>query len=94
MHRTTNSHFLALLTLLFLAFSLPAQVSVDSLKTEYLDRPLGLDEPEPRFSWQLLADGADRGIYQQAYRIRVLDPAGTQVWDSGRRADGHSLNIV
>ena len=94
MHRTFNSHFLALVALLFLAFSLPAQVSVDSLKTEYLDRPLGLDEAKPRFSWQLQADGADRGIFQQAYRIRVIDPAGTQVWDSGRREDGHSLNIV
>ncbi|MBC2839319.1 alpha-L-rhamnosidase [Robiginitalea sp. SC105] len=86
------------LGLLFLSFlfsaSLSSQVRVDSLRTEYLDRPLGLDEAQPRFSWQLLTDGDARGIQQAAYRIRVSGPGDTPAWDSGRREGARALNIA
>ncbi len=45
--------------------------SISNLRTEYMKQPLGLDEPVPRFSWQL--ESAENGILQQAYRIRVME---------------------
>ncbi len=66
----------------------------DRLRTEYLDRPLGLGTRTPRFSW--ICDG---GISQTAYRI-VAFRDGEEVWDTGRvessqmthvRYDGQTL---
>ncbi len=61
----------------------PADLQVDNLKA-----PLGIDDPAPRFSWQL-HDPA-RGAMQTAYRIMVASRADRllagkpDVWDSGR----------
>jgi alpha-L-rhamnosidase len=57
-------------------------------RTECIDRPLGLEVAQPRFSWALETSG--RGIRQTAYRIRVasdaelLSAATADLWDSGR----------
>jgi len=48
------------------------------LRTEYLDRPLGLGIRMPRLSWN-----AEGGIAQTAYRI-VATRDGAEVWDTGR----------
>lgn len=56
------------------------------LTTDHLRDPLGIDNPVPRFGWQLRAGGRHRA--QRAYRIvvatdrRRLD--APDVWDSGR----------
>ncbi len=78
------------------AFTGPVELRVDDLKT-----PLGIDDPAPRFSWQL-QDPA-RGAKQTAYEVMVASRAellgngrGTgnaDVWDSGRIESGSSLNI-
>lgn len=75
----------------FLMTLLPALAgspAVTGLKTEHLVNPLGIDNPEPRFSWHL-DDGRD-GAAQTAYRITVasdsLDFDAHLVWDSGRVA--------
>jgi len=44
------------------AFTGPVELRVDNLKT-----PLGIDDPAPRFSWQL-QDSA-RGAKQTAYEV-------------------------
>ncbi len=58
------------------------------LRTEYLEQPLGIDEPQPRLSW--LLESAGRAKVQSAYQIVVasnrewLEPAHSDLWDSGR----------
>ncbi|MGO1245041.1 MAG: family 78 glycoside hydrolase catalytic domain, partial [Sphingobacterium sp.] len=56
---------------------------IDALRCEHLDRPLGIDEPNPRLSWQIKSDRA--GIKQKAYQLIV----GT---DSMQVASGHGDN--
>src|ERR1700722_6839873 len=70
----------------------PVELKVDDLKT-----PLGIDDPAPRFSWQL-QDPA-RAARQTAYDIEVatkpelLQTGKPDVWSSGRVASGQSLNV-
>ena len=69
-----------------------AQGSSFRLRTEYLDAPLAIDEPQPRFSWA--RTHPSRGTTQTAYRISVAQlPAAAVVWDSGRVVGNSSLNI-
>ena len=74
------------------AFTGPVELRVDNLKT-----PLGIDDPAPRFSWQL-QDPA-RGAKQTAYEVlvasreKLLLQGKADVWDSGRIDSGESLNI-
>jgi hypothetical protein len=59
--------------------------------------PLGIDDPSPRFSWQL-QDPA-RGARQTAYELLVassvalLQRGKADLWDSGRIESGQSLNL-
>ena len=64
------------------------------LQTEYLNEPLGLGNPQPRFYWN-----CEGGKLQSAYRIECVRD-GETVWDSGKvnsasmthiRYDGKSL---
>lgn len=64
-----------------------AAVSVERLRCEYLENPLGIDAAKPRLSWILKADG--RGETQTAYQILVAASADAlagdkgDLWDSG-----------
>ena len=49
-----------------------------NLKTEYKTNPLGMDEPCPRFSYELQGDG----LFQKEYRI-IVQSEKKVVWDSG-----------
>ncbi len=70
----------------------PVELKVDDLKT-----PLGIDDPAPRFSWQL-QDPA-RAARQTAYEVEVatkpelLETGKPDIWSSGRVTSGHSLNV-
>jgi alpha-L-rhamnosidase len=70
----------------------PTELRVDDLKT-----PLGIDDPTPRFSWQL--QDTTRGARQTAYQVLVSSSAAlltagkADVWDSGRIDSGASLNV-
>jgi alpha-L-rhamnosidase len=70
----------------------PVELRVDNLKT-----PLGIDDPAPRFSWQLqdAARGARQTVYEVfvASRPELLSQGKADAWDSGRIASGNSLNI-
>lgn len=55
--------------------------------------PLGIDTPNPRFSWQLQCPDNLRGYKQVAYHITVIDPLGRCVWDSGETLSSESHNI-
>ena len=70
----------------------PVELRVDDLAT-----PLGIDDPAPRFSWQLHDE--TRGAKQTAYEVLVASSAelstqgNADVWDSGRIESGASLNV-
>src|SRR5215470_14554445 len=64
--------------------SFGAPLSVVGLRCEYLESPLGLDEPHPRLSWRL--ESTQRGERQTAYEILVASELGKidspDLWDS------------
>ncbi len=70
----------------------PIELRIDDLKT-----PLGIDDPAPRFSWQL--QDPVRGARQTAYEVLVasraelLKSGQADVWDSGRVESNESLNV-
>ncbi|HWM38892.1 MAG TPA: alpha-L-rhamnosidase N-terminal domain-containing protein, partial [Streptomyces sp.] len=68
---------------------------VQTVTTEYADRPLGLDSPRPRLSWTLSANAPDQ--LQHAYRICVASSPGRltdpDVWDSGKRDSRQSVLV-
>ncbi|RSN44480.1 glycoside hydrolase family 78 protein, partial [Actinomadura sp. WAC 06369] len=73
----------------------PGGVRVASTTTEYGDRPLGIDDPRPRFSWRLASPARNRS--QSAYEIRVASApsrlASADVWTSGRVASPRSVLV-
>ena len=63
-------------------------VHVTHLRVDMKENPVGIDALQPRFGWQLAADG-EYGVKQLAYRIEVarspkdLKKHRNLVWDSG-----------
>lgn len=55
-----------------------------SLRTEYLENPLGLDVKKPRLSWKLRSDG--RNVMQSAYQVQASHSESFPdvIWDSGK----------
>lgn len=58
------------------------------LRTEYLDRPLGLGNPQPRFYWN--CEGGER---QTAYQI-ICHRGDEIVWDSGKVVSSAMTHIA
>lgn len=59
---------------------------------EYQDKPLGLDEEKPRFSWTY--EDAHQNDRQQFYRIQVIDQRQKHtVWDTGIRYEATMSEI-
>jgi alpha-L-rhamnosidase len=75
----------------------PPPLRVDSLTTEHLVNPLGIDASHPRLGW--VARSSGRGVSQVAYRILVasspanLAAGDADVWDSGRVSTPQSFDI-
>jgi alpha-L-rhamnosidase len=66
------------------------------LRVDDLNAPLGIDDPAPRFSWQL--DDPARGAKQAAYQVEVfsspaLASANKPDWSTGRITSDKSLNV-
>jgi alpha-L-rhamnosidase len=70
----------------------PAALRVDEMTT-----PLGIDDTQPRFSWQLRdsREGARQTAYQLlvASQPELLAAGKADVWDSGRIASGQSVEV-
>ena len=68
------------------------------LRCEYLENPLGIDQIAPRLAWQ--SDNTERNWKQAAYEILVassaerLNAGSADVWDSGRKDSGESVDIA
>lgn len=58
-----------------------SEPGIVNLKTEGMTNPLGIDEAEPSFSWQMQSKAI--GAAQESYQIVVTDENGESVWDSG-----------
>src|SRR5580658_6755074 len=95
MHINSGRVNLAAATLAATLFIAPVFAAAPPLKPlhllcDSLDRPLGIDSPQPLLSWQL--QDAGFGARQTAYRIEVastptlLSGDKPDVWDSGRIA--------
>lgn len=75
----------------------PSTVTVTGLKVDYLDKPMGSDNPHPRLSWRLEAQR--RNVRQTAYRIQVASNAAllrrgsADLWDSGKVGSAQSFGI-
>ena len=68
--------------------------SIDNLKVNYRRNPLGIDDPRPRLSWQIIS--SSRGFIQQAYQIQVAtDDAflAGRTWDTGQVQSGENVHI-
>ncbi len=64
------------------------EAGIVSLQTDYLEAPLGIDNPQPRLSWQML--DSRQGAKQTYYRV-LVDKDSTAVangkgnaWDTGK----------
>lgn len=72
-------------------------MTVDTLRVESLDRPLGIDAARPRLSWWLHAD--ERGARQTAYQILVasspenLAREKADIWDSGKVTSSENFGV-
>lgn len=71
----------------------PQSVSIEKLKVEYTETPLGIDVAAPRFSWQMVLPAQARGYSQTFYQLLVAADNGQLVWDSGKIKSDLSLNI-
>ncbi len=73
-------------------------MTIDRLRCEYRDQPLGIDHQNPRLSWELQSD--TRGAKQTAYQILVsttaegLKNGQGDLWDSGKVTSSQSFSIA
>ena len=85
--------------LLFAHQMVRAEIEAEHLRCEYRINPQGIDETQPRLSWQLDADDA-RGVKQTAYQILVASSAALlkddkgDLWDSGKVASDQSIQVA
>lgn len=76
-----------LLTCSFFKTAAQSPATTSSLKTEYLARPIGLDNPNPRFTWKMV--DTRNGAAQTAFRILVSTDSSSLVqrkashWNTG-----------
>lgn len=70
-----------------------------NLRVEHLEDPLGIDIPNPCFSWNL--DSEQRGTFQSAYQIQLVDavenftePNTDKMWDTGKVTSPESINVI
>jgi len=83
--------------LLLAGLSGNAQLKAVYLRCEYLQNPQGVEDPNPRLSWELTSD--QKNARQSAYRILVADDPGLlkknagNVWDSRKVNADASIQI-
>lgn len=73
-------------------------ITASNLRVEYLKNPLGIDIPDPRFSWNL--ESEKRGTFQSAFQIQLANNVediigtGLKMWDTGKASGTQSINII
>lgn len=86
------------IALCLLALVASAHAAPVHLRTNALVNPLGIDSPQPTFSWQI--DAKTPNWMQSTYEILVatdaqnLRPGKADAWDSGRVKSSESLDVT
>ncbi|MDO5570748.1 MAG: family 78 glycoside hydrolase catalytic domain [Bacteroidales bacterium] len=89
-----------ILIIILLLLSFPSNIfsiTVNNLRCEMLNNPLGIDNISPHLSWQL--ESSNNGAFQKAYRIiaasskELLDKETADLWDSGKTNSQESIWI-
>lgn len=77
-----------------------APLTIEHLRCEYLENPLGIDVTAPRLSWELWARNEhERGARQAAYQIQAASSPGllaagqADLWDSGKVVSHETVGI-
>ena len=89
---------LGLMLLLIHGAALTQSLSTGYLRCEDRMDPLGVDNPAPRFSWEINASG--KNIMQTAYRILLADDKellgedAANLWDSRQVQSAQSIQVV
>jgi alpha-L-rhamnosidase len=79
--------------LLSVSFALQAATGIKNLRVEYLKNPVGIDAPNPLFSWEMQSDVT--GAKQTAYEIRLFTGnTETPFWESGKIESDRSVGIA
>ncbi len=82
----------SMFVMLLLPMSAIAAIKVTAASVDHRQNPMGLDNPTPRFSWQLASDLP--GTLQSAYELKVINAAtGVTLWTSGKVESGRSLYL-
>jgi len=94
----TLAGFLPVLAILMCAqLTCFAALKPATLRCEYRVNPQGIDEAQPRLTWQI--ESGQRGAKQTAYQILVASSAKLlkqntgDLWDSGNISSGDTVNI-
>ncbi|MGB6151545.1 MAG: family 78 glycoside hydrolase catalytic domain [Pricia sp.] len=72
-------------------------LTIEKVTVNYFENPIGLDDPHPRISWVMTADGRNKS--QSAYEIEVgqsaqdLDKTYNLVWDTGKLISGQNTHV-
>ena len=69
-----------------------SDTTVVNLKTQGLVNPVGVNELQPEFSWQMLSSAT--GAKQTSYHIIVKDAQNEVVWDSGVVQSAQSVGVL
>ncbi|MBP6878125.1 MAG: family 78 glycoside hydrolase catalytic domain [Phenylobacterium sp.] len=75
-----------------------SEIRIVGLRTDYVERPLGVETAQPLLSWRL--ESSRRGAAQSAYQIQVasssnaLEAGVADLWDSGRVSSAESVAIA
>jgi len=66
-------------------------LAVTNLRCEYKQNPIGVDVPNPMFSWELQSQ--QKNVLQAAYRIIVSDDNAAIIWDSKKINSNTSIQV-
>ncbi|RKN78670.1 alpha-L-rhamnosidase [Ulvibacterium marinum] len=95
--KTLLPSFIFLLLISCTDTDLTKGIIIDTVTVEYLDNPLGIDNPTPRISWVMSSKGKNKK--QSAYRIKVatseeaLEKESGLLWDSGKLISDQNSQI-
>src|SRR3978361_1896158 len=66
------------------------------LRVEHMENPLGIDVPQPRFSWR--TDTVERNWHQAAFPVLVASMSSKlkapYIWDSAKQTSSDSVGIA
>src|SRR5512133_840025 len=82
--------FIVICVLLVFSELTIGQLYVNSLLTENLTDPVGIDALHPRSSWQMVSEL--RNVMQSAYEMKVMLGKKT-IWNSGKEVTSQSVFI-